>query len=171
MNAGFSAGTARCSRWDAAALFGVALAQRCAAGDVVSFSGRATTTSHRRAGAGVPAAAGESLLRTLERWKDGGWFLGGGTDTARRAAAAYAGHDRVVIVTDEQAGHDAAEVSEAIPERSRSTRGTSRATGPGTPRPEAEPAHFGGLTDSAFRLIPLLEAGRDADWPWQDTAR
>jgi hypothetical protein len=25
---------------------------------------------------------------------------------------------------------------------------------------------FGGMTDATFRLIPLLEAGRDADWPW-----
>ncbi|WP_280293816.1 hypothetical protein [Nocardia abscessus] len=25
---------------------------------------------------------------------------------------------------------------------------------------------FGGLTDAAFRMIPLLEAGRDADWPF-----
>jgi hypothetical protein len=25
---------------------------------------------------------------------------------------------------------------------------------------------FGGLTDAAFRLVPLLESGRDAKWPW-----
>ncbi len=25
---------------------------------------------------------------------------------------------------------------------------------------------FGGLSDAAFRLIPLVEAGRAADWPW-----
>jgi hypothetical protein len=25
---------------------------------------------------------------------------------------------------------------------------------------------FGGLTDRGFRMIPLLEAGRDANWPW-----
>ena len=27
---------------------------------------------------------------------------------------------------------------------------------------------FGGLTDQAFRMIPLLERGRDARWPWED---
>jgi hypothetical protein len=39
--------------------------------------------------------------------------------------------------------------------------------------PSGQPARhtFGGLTDSAFRLIPLLEAGRDSDWPWAETAR
>ena len=26
---------------------------------------------------------------------------------------------------------------------------------------------FGGLTDAAFRLIPLLERRADADWPWE----
>lgn len=25
---------------------------------------------------------------------------------------------------------------------------------------------FGGLSDAAFRMVPLLEAARDADWPW-----
>ena len=25
---------------------------------------------------------------------------------------------------------------------------------------------FGGLTDAAFRMIPLIEAGRNADWPF-----
>lgn len=25
---------------------------------------------------------------------------------------------------------------------------------------------FGGLTDAAFRIIPLLEAGQNGAWPW-----
>jgi len=25
---------------------------------------------------------------------------------------------------------------------------------------------FGGLTDATFRMIPLLEAGRNGAWPW-----
>ena len=25
---------------------------------------------------------------------------------------------------------------------------------------------FGGLTDATFRMIPLIEAGRNADWPF-----
>lgn len=27
---------------------------------------------------------------------------------------------------------------------------------------------FGGLTDEAFRMVPLLERGRDARQPWED---
>ncbi|GAA2115033.1 hypothetical protein GCM10009759_59790 [Kitasatospora saccharophila] len=30
---------------------------------------------------------------------------------------------------------------------------------------------FGGLTDAAFRLVPLLEAGQDAGWPWERDQR
>lgn len=30
---------------------------------------------------------------------------------------------------------------------------------------------FGGLTDQAFCMIPLLEDGRDARWPWEQPAR
>ncbi|WP_194962705.1 hypothetical protein [Streptomyces sp. NRRL B-1677] len=26
---------------------------------------------------------------------------------------------------------------------------------------------FGGLTDAAFSVVPLLERGRDARWPWE----
>ena len=26
---------------------------------------------------------------------------------------------------------------------------------------------FGGLSDASFRMIPMLEAGRDAKWPWE----
>ncbi len=29
---------------------------------------------------------------------------------------------------------------------------------------------FGGLTDAAFRLVPLLEAGANAVWPWERRA-
>jgi hypothetical protein len=31
---------------------------------------------------------------------------------------------------------------------------------------DAEGHCFGGLADHAFRLVPLLEQGCDADWPW-----
>ena len=26
---------------------------------------------------------------------------------------------------------------------------------------------FGGLSDAMFRVVPLIEAGRDATWPWR----
>ncbi|WP_327222965.1 TROVE domain-containing protein [Streptomyces platensis] len=172
MEAGFSRdGTLM--RWDAAALFGVALGQRCESADVFSFS------SARRYWGDAPGAAtkafplqrGESLLRAVGRWKDGGWFLGGGTDTALALRQEFKGHDRVVIVTDEQAGHDAREVTEsapaAVPMYTWNLAGYEAGHAPAGGRARHT---FGGLTDQAFRMIPLLEAGRNADWPWMQQA-
>lgn len=153
-------------RWDAAVIFGVALAQRCAEVDVVSFSngywgGQGTKV--------FPLQVGESLLRAIERWKSGGWFLNGGTDTVGAVRRHFAGHDRVVIVTDEQAARDdsADAVDRAIPPTvplyTWNLAGYRYGHAPsGTPYRHT----FGGLTDQAFRMIPLLEAGRSQSWPW-----
>ncbi len=159
-------------RWDAAVIFGVALAQRCASADVVSYS------SAQRYWGDPPGALtkvfdlrrGESLLRSIERWKSGGFFLGQGTDTAGALRKHYAKHDRVVLVTDEQAGADPREVSASMPqdrplytwnlagyERGHAPSGRNRWT-------------FGGLTDAGFRMIPLLEGGRGGAWPWATSA-
>lgn len=155
-------------RWDAAVIFGVALAQRCASADVVSYS------SAQRYWGDPPGALtkvfdlrrGESLLRSIERWKGGGFFLGQGTDTAGALRKHYASHDRVVLVTDEQTGADPQEVTRSMPqdrplytwnlagyERGHAPSGRNRWT-------------FGGLTDAGFQMIPLIESGRDGVWPW-----
>jgi TROVE domain len=153
-------------RWDVAVLFGAAVAARADAADLVSFSGRDYTNEvpyarYRH----FPLRAGESLLRTLDRWQHEGFFIGGGTDTALALAGAYSGHDRVIIVTDEQASRNGGEVSAAVPQSvpvyTWNIAGYSNGHAPsgfGTRHT------FGGLTDHAFRLIPMLEAGRDARW-------
>lgn len=168
MNAAFSKdGTLM--RWDAAALFGIALGQRCQSADVVSFS------SNRRSWADPPGAltkafplkAGESVLRAVERWGTGGWFLGGGTDTAPALSKEFRGHDRVVLITDEQAS-DRGDVDTAIPAATPmytwNLAGYERGHAPSG---RSDRHTFAGLTDAAFRMIPLLEAGRDATWPWE----
>lgn len=169
MDEGFSRdGTLR--RWDAAALFGIALGQRCTAADVVSFSS-ARYYLHDAPGAktkGFPMRRGESLLRAVGRWKDGGWFLGGGTDTAAALREEFSGHDRVVIVTDEQAGHDHQEVTRSVPaEVPMYTWNLAGYRAGHAPSGGRNRHTFGGLTDQAFRMIPLLERGRDARWPWE----
>lgn len=159
-------------RWDAAALFGIALGQRCASADVVSFSGRSYYHEARRAVTKpFPLQAGESMLRALERWRTGGWFIGAGTDTSLAVAAHYSGHQRVVIVTDEQAAENDGEVSAAAPAQvplyTWNLAGYRHGHGPSG----GQNRHaFGGLTDTAFRMIPLLEAGRDSAWPWEQAA-
>ncbi|MCW6007190.1 TROVE domain-containing protein [Micromonospora sp. CPCC 205371] len=157
-------------RWDAAVIFGVALAARCAAADVVSFSSTARMWGdpHGAHTKVFPVQAGESLLRAVERWKSGGWFLGGGTATAAALRKHFAGHDRVVVVTDEQAGVDPTEVTASVPAQvpmyTWNLAGYERGHAPSGSRNRHT---FGGLTDQAFRMIPLIEAGRDATWPWQ----
>jgi TROVE domain len=156
-------------RWDAAALFGIALGSRCARADVVSFSSAQRYVNEQR-GARVlefPLTAGESVLRALEKWKSGGWFLGGGTDTPAALRAAFAGHDRVVIVTDEQVGCDPAGVSESIPANvPLYTWNLAGYQFGHAPSGSGNRHTFGGLTDQAFGMIPLLESGRDGKWPF-----
>lgn len=110
---------------------------------------------------------GGSLLSDVRRWKDGGWFLGGGTDTPAALRATFQGHDRVVITTDEQAGSRDS-VDGAIPAQVPMYTWNLAGYRPGHAPSGGRGRHtFGGLTDQAFRMIPLLEAGVDGAWPWQ----
>lgn len=145
-------------RWDAAALFGMALAHRCYEADVVSFSNRTMTFG---------ALKGESLLSALERWKRTGFFQGGGTYTYQSLKQSYAQHDRVVILTDEQAFYSNVGYGDIVGPKAMvytyNLAGYERGHGPsGTGNYHT----FGGLSDACFAQIPLLEAGRDADWPF-----
>lgn len=156
--------------WDAAALFGIALARQCQEADVVSYSdgywgGAASKVFDLR--------RGESVLKALDRWKNGGWFINGGTDTAGAVARHYADHDRVVLLTDEQAhpsylGH----VCEAVPEHRMFYTWNLAGYSVGHEPSGTGTRHtFGGLSDAGFRGIALLERGSDADWPWQPGPR
>jgi len=149
-------------RWDAAVLFGVALGQRCAEADVVSFS-----TSTRV----FPLVKGESLLASLKRWGDGGWFFGNGTNTAQAVAAHYRSHDRVVILTDEQAHYSGAyDVTASVPRQVPAYTWNLAGYRFGHAAGAANRHTFGGLTDASFSLIPLMERGVNGDWPWTSTA-
>lgn len=157
MNAGFSRdGTLM--RWDAAALFGIALAVRARTADLVSFS------------AGIKPfdlGRGESVLAALGRWKDGGWFLNGGTNTAACLRASYSKHDRVVIVTDEQAACDPAGVTASVPSHVPVYTWNLAGYQVGhAPFGGANRRTFGGLNDQAFRMIPLLEDRVGTTWPF-----
>ncbi|MFE2407104.1 TROVE domain-containing protein [Kitasatospora sp. NPDC059408] len=144
------------NRADAAAVFGTAVALRAAHADLVQFG------THSVA---VPYGQGESVLRIIGRFLDLG-----GTNTAEAVRQHYRGHDRVVVVTDEQTGYGyygsdpTAQVPANVPVYTWNLAGYRAGHGPsGGGNRHA----FGGLTDHAFRMIPLLEAGRDAAWPWE----
>ncbi|MFI8933056.1 TROVE domain-containing protein [Streptomyces sp. NPDC053474] len=142
------------NRADAAAVFGTALALRAADADLVQFGTRSAPVAYRR---------GESVLKVLERFDSLG-----GTDTTGAVRRHYRGHDRVLIVTDEQAayshhGDPTDQVPAHVPVYTWNLAGYREGHGAsGT----AGRHVFGGLTDAAFRTVHLLEAGRSADWPW-----
>ncbi|WP_406128122.1 TROVE domain-containing protein [Streptomyces sp. NBC_00989] len=142
------------NRADAAAIFGTALALRAADADLVEFG----TTSRR-----LDFAAGESVLKILDRFGDLG-----GTDTTSAVRSHYRGQDRVLIITDEQYaysrhGDPAEQVPVGVPVYTWNLAGYRAGHGPSG---KADRHTFGGLSDAAFRMVPLLEAARDADWPW-----
>lgn len=170
MNAGFSKdGTLM--RWDAAALFGIALGQRCAQADVVSFSSPSYWGHDGGLTKEFPMTRGGSVLSDVKKWKEGGWFLNGGTDTPAALRATFRGHDRVVILTDEQANADSTGVSGSIPATVPMYTWNLAGYRTGHAPSGARNRHtFGGLTDQAFRMIPLLEAGVNANWPWDQRA-
>ncbi|MEV6484326.1 TROVE domain-containing protein [Streptomyces sp. NPDC051576] len=142
------------NRADAAAIFGTALALRAADADLVEFG----TTSRR-----LDFGARDSVLKTLGRFGDLG-----GTDTTSAVRSHYRGQDRVLIITDEQAaysrhGDPTEQVPAHVPVYTWNLAGYRAGHGPSG---KANRHTFGGLSDAAFRMVPLLEAARDADWPW-----
>ncbi|MET9389368.1 TROVE domain-containing protein [Streptomyces sp. NPDC006624] len=142
------------NRADAAAIFGTALALRAERADLVQFG----STSDR-----VRFRPGESVLRILDRFGDLG-----GTDTTEAVRRHYRKHDRVLIVTDEQYTHHhrgdpTEQVPADVPVYTWNLAGYRAGHGPsGT----ANRHTFGGLSDAAFRMVPLIESSRNADWPW-----
>jgi hypothetical protein len=154
---------------DAAALFGAAVAVRADHADLVEFWG------HSKA---VPLKAGESVLKLTERFSYRP--APGGTDIPSAVRAHLRpDHTRVVIVTDEQTqpgylpsnmhrGHGGMPptlIDELIPRHVPLYMWNFGGYKNGSAPSGSGNRHtLGGLTDNAFRLIPLLEAGRDAHW-------
>ncbi|WP_330314679.1 TROVE domain-containing protein [Streptomyces sp. NBC_00523] len=142
----------RLNRADTAAVFGTALALRAEQADLVEFGRRS---------APVPYAPGEPVLDVLKRF-----HTLGGTDTTKALRTHYREHDRVLVVTDEQAlpyapgGPDP--IPREVPVYTWNLAGYRPAHGPDRPNRHT----FGGLTDAAFRLAGLIENGRREAWPW-----
>ncbi|MFI1926311.1 MULTISPECIES: TROVE domain-containing protein [unclassified Streptomyces] len=142
------------NRADAAAIFGTALALRAADADLVEFGTGSNTIKFREE---------ESMLKILERFGDLG-----GTDTTEAVRRHYRGHDRVLIVTDEQYtasrhGDPTDQVPAHVPVYTWNLAGYRAGHGPSG---KGNRHTFGGLSDAAFRMVPLLEAADDTRWPW-----
>lgn len=162
-------------RAEVAGLFGAALALRAERADLAAFSDAVTPVSVHR---------GDSVLRTVDAIAA---IPGGGTRTIEALLGTYAGHDRVVILTDEQAfawgdlrgtvagwlglQADRAEAQAAMKqvEAIAAPIYTFNLAGYHAghlPSGEHNRYAFGGLTDAGFAAIELIERQRDADWPF-----
>lgn len=136
------------------------------AGETVR-GGAGATSRARRHGAvldswqTVTPTRGSSVLNVLSRLPR----MGGGTMTFQALEASYSGHDRVVILTDEQAHpYDGPDPSAAI----RAPIFTFNLAGYRQARLASGPNRFtfGGLTDAGFTAIAALEERRTVGWPF-----
>ncbi|MFE2969932.1 TROVE domain-containing protein [Streptomyces sp. NPDC059340] len=150
-----------------AAVFGAALAVRAEAPTLVEFGMR----SQR-----VDVPRGGSVLRLIEKF---GRI--DGTDIPSAVNAHFDGHDRIVVVTDEQTragwfpsnafgygGMRETAIDDLVPKNVPVYMWNLAGYKAGAMPSGGRNRHcFGGLTDHAFRLVPLLERGSDACWPWE----
>ena len=169
---------------DAAAIFGAAVALRAERADLVEFASRP---------APVKFGASESLLKIIERFhrgNDQNGPVGTGTDIPRAVRDSLRPDCvRVVIVTDEQSepgmlpsniyGHFAFAdampptriddlIPQSVPVYVWNIGGYKHGV---LPSGHGNRHLFGGLTDSAFRMMSVLEMGNgNARYPWEEAA-
>ncbi|KJK49041.1 RNA-binding protein [Lentzea aerocolonigenes] len=141
----------------AAAVFGVALGAKGEQVDVVGFA-TGTFQHHVKPGA--------SVIREVDRFLKRIGEVGHGTDIAGSLQRTYRGHDRVFIISDMQTVSGPG-ISDLVPRHVPiygfnlgGYQQAAFATG------KANRHEFGGLSDATFRMVPLLEAGQNADWPF-----
>lgn len=162
-------GKSALSMVQAAALFGLALARRNTRGaDVWGFADGQFHVDGIKPGLSVLKAT-EAFCREIGR-------VGHGTQIAAAVQATYSGHDRVVIFTDMQTfpdrgswgyGYGIGDVSAAVPAHI-PVYGFNLVgyTHGAMPAGHGNRHEMGGLTDATFRMLPLIEAGKAARWPW-----
>jgi hypothetical protein len=156
---------------DGAAVFGAALALRADHADLVEFWANSKA---------VKFAAGESVLKVIDRFSY--QPAPGGTDIPRAVAENLKGHDRVIIITDEQtqAGYlpsnmhglwasDAKAmpttlIDDLVPKTTPLYMWNFGGYAGSAPAGTRNRHLLSGLTDSAFRLIPLTESAQTAGW-------
>lgn len=149
----FQSGAAKTpSMWELAALFGSALAVRAEKADLLAYSDKHWIADFRKDG---------SILRTVEQFR--GWTHGG-TATWQTLGQTYeiGKHDRVIILTDEQANPGTVPKI-SVPLFIVNLAGYKVAS----TSSEGKVYTFGGLTDKMFQAITVIESGHDAKWPWE----
>ncbi|MEV4468082.1 TROVE domain-containing protein [Nonomuraea sp. NPDC049504] len=160
MTSGAVAARSSVSPVQAAALFGVTLAVRGSQVDLYGFADG--VFEH-------PVPADGSVLAEMRRFCRRIGAVGHGTRIAEAVRSTYRGHDRVVILSDMQTmtrsiGRGVTSAApEHVPMYGFNLQGYRYAA---MPTGRGNRHEFGGFSDSMFALIPLLEAGGDAGWPF-----
>lgn len=145
---------------DTAALFGVALALRNPGADLRGFATGEFDHQVRKGG---------SVLKEMERFSRRIGEVGHGTDIqgAVTRSLARKSYDRIVILTDMQTFGGYRSVGNSAPSNvpiyAFNLAGYAQTAIESGTKNRHE---MGGVTDATFKMIPLLEAGRNADWPW-----
>lgn len=137
------------ARWETAAVFGVAFSR--------AQQGRADTYIYNTGYGKLDNAA--STLRAVDMIRQN---VGGGTNTMQVLHATYQGHDRVLILTDEQA-HRGPEIQLPCPLYTFNLAGYAPAQ---VEQGQKGSYVFGGLTDAGFSLLASLDGMRNGGWPW-----
>jgi len=143
-----------------AALYGVALAAKGESVDLYGYDNTAWEHKFQKGG---------SVLRSIEEF--GRKVRGGGTQTAAVLKATFNNHDRVVVVTDEQTfgpvrGYWQGDVGSQVPDSVSVYSFNVGGYAPAMLDTTSTRHQLGGLTDQTFAMIPLIEAGQRADWPF-----
>jgi hypothetical protein len=158
MRSGLS-GRSKMTPGKAAAVFGTVLAAR---GDTDLYGFANDVFRHD-----VPKGA--SVIREVDRFVQRTGEVGHGTEIAAAIRATYKGHSRVFVISDMQTMDHG--VTSAVPANVPLygfNLGGYRHTAFDAGAPNRH--EFGGLTDATFTMVPLIEAGRHAAWPWLPAA-
>ena len=134
---------------DSAAIFGTVLALRAEDATLVQFGSLSYEVALKKS---------SSILKALDEFRSLG-----STDANAAVRKHLKNHDRVVIITDEQ--YDAGvSLPDSTPLYTFNLVGYENGGTGGKNRYNIG----GGLTDSSFRTIDLIERGEDGRWPWED---
>lgn len=112
---------------------------------------------------------GESVLRLTEEVVRRNGEVGWGTQTANavRHAVREMSPDRIMIFTDQQSWGTGGRINAQVPAGTKvyawNLAGYQTVD---LPSGENDYHQLGGLSDGTFKMIPLLERGRDSRWPW-----
>jgi hypothetical protein len=149
-------GRGRSQLWEIASLFGIALGRASENADVYAYS-----TGHHK----VKVDGSTSVLRTIPVFHS--WMgAGGGTATIQTVNALYKGHDRVVILTDEQAMRSAG-VNSSIKKPIYTFNLAGYRAGHLPSNQDNRYTFGGGLSDTTFQVLKALDLHGQGKWPWE----